>query len=124
MAHGHLESAQASRPGICVLVASLLCLAADLENLIFLIFLISSLQSIRDSAPRGIIGDPRLVPDTMARRAEGSPEGAIHDVRDPHLSLKAKPCGPIPTTTTTVASQLRWHTPVRANSTSDMHEMS
>lgn len=62
------------------------CLVADLENLIFQIFVISSLQSIRDSAPRGIIEDLRLIPDTRAGVAEGIPEGTNSDVRDPHLA--------------------------------------
>jgi hypothetical protein len=83
-------------------------LAADLENMISLIFLISSLQSIRDSAAREIIGDPRLERDTRARLAEGSPKRTTIDVRDPHLSLKRNhvvPSKPSQPTTTTVASK-------------------
>lgn len=72
-----------------------------------MIFLISSLQQIRNWAAGGSIGDPHLVGDTRARLAEGSPRGTINDVRDPHSFPQAKPCGSIqaiPTTTTTVAS--------------------
>ncbi|KAI7786596.1 coatomer subunit delta [Diaporthe eres] len=69
----------------CVLSTLPFCLVADLENLIFPIFVIFSLQSIRDSALRGIIEDLCLIPDTRAGLAEGIPEGTNNDVRDPHL---------------------------------------
>lgn len=44
------------------------------------------------------MGDLRVIPNKRAGLGEGFAEGTVNDdVRDPHQSVKAKPCGPIPT---------------------------